>query len=237
VARFGATSISPNHNAPSPNLPETVGGFNSRRPARMFAEQTGNCGRSLRGCISLGFHFDMQHWRTRSRRTLVDDKWLCLHADECELPSGHIIPPYYVFEERDWVQIVAIDTEEKVLLTRQYRHGAKVVSTELPCGIMNGGETPLAAAQRELLEETGHAAAEWIPLPGLFPNPARQTNRIHSFFALQLHNLGSQALDASEDITFEFVSPGEIQRKIETGDFCHALHIASYFLALHYLHA
>jgi len=179
----------------------------------------------------------MQHWRTRSRRTLLNDKWLCLHAEECELPSGHILSPYYVLDERDWVQVVAIDMEEKVLLTRQYRHGAKVVSTELPCGIMDAGETPLVAAQRELLEETGHTAVVWTPLPQILPNPARQTNRIHSFLARQLHDTGSQALDASEDISFDFVSLGEIQGKIEAGVFSHGLHIASYFLALQFLRA
>jgi len=71
----------------------------------------------------------MKHWSTKSRRTLVKDQWIALHADECELPNGRVISPFYVIEEKDWVHIVAVNPGGEVLLTRQYRHAASLVCT------------------------------------------------------------------------------------------------------------
>ena len=58
----------------------------------------------------------MKHWRTKSRRTLVKDRWISLHADECELPNGQVISPFYVMEEKEWVHIVALNPSGEILL-------------------------------------------------------------------------------------------------------------------------
>jgi ADP-ribose diphosphatase len=139
----------------------------------------------------------MKHWKTKNRRTLVKDRWISLHADECELPNGQVISPFYVMEEKEWVHIVALNPSGEILLTRQYRHAANVVCSELPCGAAEEGEEPLEAARRELKEETGYTADEWTKVAVLFANPARQTNRIHCF------GVGAQSLDDSEQISFE----------------------------------
>lgn len=177
----------------------------------------------------------MKHWITKSRTTLVKDRWISLHADECELPNGRVIAPYYVMEEREWVHIVALNPAGEILLTRQYRYAANLVCSELPCGVADEGEDPLAAAKRELKEETGHMADEWTQFAVLFANPARQTNRIHCFLARGLKLVGAQTLDETEEIAFEFAPHEEIMRRIEKGDFCQALHVASYFLAVEFL--
>lgn len=174
----------------------------------------------------------MKPWRTKSRRTLVEDAWITLHADECELPNGKLVSPFYVLEEKEWVHIVAVNSSGEVLLTRQYRHAAGLVCTELPCGAAEAGEDPLEAAKRELREETGHTAEEWTKVAALFANPARQTNRVHCFLARGLDQVGPQALDDSEGISFEFVTEAEVMHRIQNGEFCQALHVASYLLAV-----
>lgn len=174
----------------------------------------------------------MKHWSTKSRRTLVQDRWISIHADECELPNGKVISPFYVIEEKEWVHIVAVNSGGEVLLTRQYRHAAGLVCAELPCGAAEPGEDPLETAKRELREETGHTADEWTKITALFANPARQTNRVHCFLARGLKKVGAQLLDESEEITFEFVSQAEVMRQIQQGDFRQALHVASYLLAV-----
>jgi ADP-ribose pyrophosphatase len=102
----------------------------------------------------------LKHWKRRSRKTLVEDRWISLHADECELPNGRVISPFYVIDEKEWVHIVAVNRVGEILLTRQYRHAASVICSELPCGAAEEGEDPLEAARRELKEETGHTADE-----------------------------------------------------------------------------
>jgi 8-oxo-dGTP pyrophosphatase MutT (NUDIX family) len=175
----------------------------------------------------------MKHWKRKERKTVIKDRWITLYADTCELPEGQIIAPFYVMEEMEWVHVIAVDARGWILLTRQYRYAADVVSTELPCGAAEEGEAPLEAAQRELKEETGYIAGEWMKIAVLFANPARQTNRIHTFVARSLKSEGAQSLDVSEDIAFEFVSPDEVMRRIDKGEFCQALHVASYFLAVY----
>jgi ADP-ribose pyrophosphatase len=174
----------------------------------------------------------MKHWKTRNRRTLVKDRWISLHAEECELPDGRVVSPFYVIEEKEWVHIVAVNRVGEILLTRQYRHAAHVVCSELPCGAAEEGEEPLEAARRELREETGHTADEWTKVAVLFANPARQTNRIHCFLARGLKSVGVQSPDDSEEISFEFASRAEVISRIQEGDFSQALHVASFLLAV-----
>ncbi|MFZ0506029.1 MAG: NUDIX hydrolase [Chthoniobacterales bacterium] len=174
----------------------------------------------------------VKRWKRKSRKELVKDRWISLYADTCELPGGHLVEPFYVLEEKEWVHVVAIDVDGAILLTRLYRYPADWLGWELPCGGVDLGEEPLAAAKRELKEETGFIAAEWQQVGGaLFANPARQTNRMYCFIARDLTKAGPQSLDVTEDIEYEFVSPSEVMNRIATGDFCHALHVACYLLA------
>jgi 8-oxo-dGTP pyrophosphatase MutT (NUDIX family) len=174
----------------------------------------------------------LTRWKTLSSRYPIRDQWLTLRADRCETETGLILDPYYVQEPRDWVHVVAFDSRDRILITRQYRHGAGIISTEIPCGTVEDNEAPLVAMQRELLEETGCAASQFFPLPSLSPNPACFTNRMHGFIATDARKVQEQNLDPSEQIEFEFLSISQVLALIDEGAFAQALHIASVFLAL-----
>ena len=171
-------------------------------------------------------------WKTLSSRYIVRDRWMTLRADRCETGAGIVLDPYYVQEPEDWIQVVAFDSQNRVLLTRQYRHGAAVVSTELPCGVVERGETADQAATRELLEETGCTAETLQPLPVLSPNPARYSNRLHTFVATGVRRVQQQRLDETEEIEFEFVTIAEVLALIDSGSFPQSMHVAGFFLAL-----
>ncbi len=177
----------------------------------------------------------MKPWKTINSTTLVSDAWLTLTTDTCQLPNGQTIEPYYVLHEADWVHVFAQADDGRILTVKQFRYGVNKVCIELPGGVIDDGETPLAAAQRELLEETGYTATHWQSLGTMYANPARQTNTIHLFFATGLDLTGEQHLDASEDIEFDFLTTPEILQKIETNEFSQALHIASFYRSLHAL--
>jgi len=173
----------------------------------------------------------MRAWKRLKSEMLVSDRWLRLRADRCELPSGLVLDPYYVLEESDWVHVVAIAADGKILTVRQFRYAAGVVTTELPGGVIDDLEAPLEAARRELREETGFEANDWRALGSPFANPARQTNRVHAFVAKGL-TAGPRALEPSEDIEHDFLSATELKAAIANGSFSQSLHIASFYMAL-----
>lgn len=174
----------------------------------------------------------MKPWQTISSNALVEDRWIRLTADRCLLPNGKVLEPYYVLHERDWVHVFAQGDAGEVLVVRQFRYAAAALCVELPGGVVDEGESPLAAAKRELLEETGYEASEWASVGRMYANPARQTNTVHIYMARGLTKRASQALDESEDIEFEFASVAKIHDMIDRNEFSQALHAASFYRSL-----
>ena len=172
-------------------------------------------------------------WKTIKTKKLIEDKWLTLRADTCETERGIIVDPFYVVECSDWVEIVAFNDNEEILLIQQYRHGAGKISTEIPSGIMESEDaSPIEAAKRELLEETGCSAERFEHVGWLHPNPARQNNKNHCILAMGTRVIQEPQPDLTEDIRFEFVPLKKLIELIEKGTFFQALHISSLFLAL-----
>lgn len=132
-----------------------------------------------------------------------------------------------------WVNVVALTPDDQVVLVRQFRHGTQQVTLEIPGGLVDPGEEPLAAAMRELAEETGFVAAHWEPLGVVEPNPAFQTNRLHTFLALDARCVSPQHLDPGEVIRIETMPLAEIPQRVTSGEISHALVLAGFFHLLH----
>lgn len=170
----------------------------------------------------------MRPWKILSDTPVITDHWLGVSAVRTELPNGMVLDPYYVVHEKEWAHICAFDEAGRVVLVRQYRYPAMIASLELPGGIIDAGEDPLEAAKRELLEETGYAASDWQEIGTMFPNPARQANRLHIFLARNARPVAGQALDASEEIEVCVETVDSVLARIVSGEFSHAMHVASF---------
>jgi len=84
---------------------------------------------------------------------------------------------FWVVEAPDWINVIPLTDDGRVVLVKQYRFGIEGFTLEIPGGMCDGAEPPLDAARRELREETGYEARELVPLGWVHPNPAVQTNR------------------------------------------------------------
>lgn len=169
----------------------------------------------------------MLPWLVEESRLLVDRRWLRLHEQRVRLPNGSTIDEFHVFESPDWVAVLPITEEGDVVLVEQYRHGLGRTSRELPAGVIDPGESPAAAARRELLEETGYIANELVPMLELSPEPHRSTHRAHFFLASGVKFSGQSHPEPSEVIRVRTESCAELIADALSGRIDHAAHTAA----------
>ena len=154
--------------------------------------------------------------------------------DKCELSNGYLLDAT-ILEFRNWANVVALTKNNEVVLVKQYRHGVREAMLEIPGGVVEDGEDPMDGIKRELLEETGYIASEFIQIGKLYPNPAIQTNSMYYFLALNAEKNEGQSLDDGEDIEVHLVPLNELTEMIQRGEFPHALQVAALFLAMAHL--
>lgn len=176
-----------------------------------------------------------EKWEILHSQYLVDDHWLRLRSDKCRLPNGKIIDPFYITEYVDWVNIVALTPDQDIVLVRQYRHGRGRIALELPGGMIETGQTPELAAQRELIEETGYSSEKWIKLGSVCANPDSHTNLSHAYLALDAIFTREQQLDENEFIEVEKMGFQKFVKMALSSQIDQALHVTSCFWALMYL--
>jgi len=175
----------------------------------------------------------LRPWRRVARRTLVRDRWIHMRADAWETGSGVLLDPWYMLEWRDWVNVVALTADDRLVLVRQFRPGAGAAVLELPGGIMEPGETdPVAAGGREFREETGYEAEEFHLVAALSPDPAHATNRIHFVLALGAAPGAAQHLDPGEEIAVELHPVAAVLAGLAEGMLGNASHVGGLMLAL-----
>lgn len=156
-------------------------------------------------------------WKILSSDYPLKSKWLNVRKDKVRMPKGVELDDFYILEYRDWINVIAITEEGKFVLERQYRHGTQTVEYEICAGVIEKGEEPLVAAQRELYEETGFGGGEWSIYCVTAPNPAAMTNRNYTFLAKGVKQISSQHLEKSEDIDVIVVSREEVKKILKEG--------------------
>ncbi|MBX7097542.1 MAG: NUDIX hydrolase [Myxococcaceae bacterium] len=139
--------------------------------------------------------------------------------------------PRVTLECPDWVNVVALTDDRRVVLVRQFRAGILAPTLEIPGGMVDPGEAPATAAARELEEETGFRPAKLVPLGVCHPNPALQDNRLHTYLATGCVQVHGGRPDHGEDLELVVVPEAELGALVARGEISHALVLSAFYFA------
>jgi ADP-ribose pyrophosphatase len=163
---------------------------------------------------------DTPDWMTHSRRVVFDQPpWLRVEYHEVELPGGRVIPDWTWIKTPDYINVVVETETGQFLCFRQRKYGVKEAMLALVGGYIEAGEAPLAAAQRELREETGYVSDEWVSLGQYLVDPNRGIATGYLFLARRAwraSEIDSDDLEAQEIL---LLSRGELEQALEQGEF------------------
>ena len=175
-----------------------------------------------------------------SREHLIQDEWIDFRRSAYRFPDGRVFAPYYSYTRRDDAVIVASDEDGRYLCVRQFRQGIRAVTTEFPAGGIDprdqrqdgrsAEEIALAAAKRELREETGYESDRWTHLLTVPAQATISDNYAYLFMAENCRPVSEQQLDDMELLRFSRMSGAEIDRLIAGGGFQQAVHILAWLL-------
>jgi 8-oxo-dGTP pyrophosphatase MutT (NUDIX family) len=170
-------------------------------------------------------------WQVLESKLLINERWLQLHEERVRLANGHEIERFHVIHGPDWASVLCVTNDSEVVLVRQYRHGAKSASLELPAGVIEPHETPEEAARRELLEETGYESDDWVSIHSVSTEPARHSTRAHFFCARGARRTRPAAPEASEVLEQVVVPLSDLSGLALDGSIFHGVHVGAILAA------
>ena len=162
----------------------------------------------------------MDTWKTLARETVLDrGKYLRVEDHTVELPDGRIIEQWPWVISPDFINVVAVTDAGEFLCFRQVKYAVEGEALATVGGFLEPGEEPLAAAKRELREETGYEATEWIALGQFRVDANRGAGTAHFFLALHAQHVTARDADDLEEQHLQLLTRAELEAALDTGQF------------------
>jgi len=171
---------------------------------------------------------DSPAWRRVRSERVADCRVFRVRRDISVSPRDGTEHDFYVVEAGDWINVIPLTASGEVVMIEQYRHGSADVTLEIPGGMVDEGESPVEAAARELIEETGYAADEIVALGRTRPNPAIHDNWLHTFLARGARPVSEPVFDRTEHCAARLVPLADIPALISEGFITHALVVVAF---------
>lgn len=160
------------------------------------------------------------NWKTLKSEIVFKNPFYEITKETCETASGRLVEGYYTIKRPNVIVVAAITEDRQVILINQYRQPVRSRDIELPAGYIENEETPIQAAKRELLEETGYTSENFKELKTAFASAGTMSNTIHFFLATKAKKVADQKLDPNEELSvhptpieeaFKFLEEGKIK--------------------------
>jgi ADP-ribose pyrophosphatase len=162
----------------------------------------------------------MQAWKTLKRTLILDhSKWLSVEDHTIQLPDGKKIDKWPWVISPDFVNVVAVDENNNLLCFRQVKYAVEGVSLAPVGGYIDNGESPLVCAKRELKEEMGGEAAEWVSLGSFAVDGNHGCGTAHVFLARGVRKLYDTTMDDLEEQELITLSIDETREALARGEF------------------
>ncbi len=169
----------------------------------------------------------LRRWELLGQESLQDCKVFRVTRALVRSPRSGEAHPFYSIAADPWVNVVPVTAQGEVVMVRQFRHGTREFTLEIPGGIVDPDEDPATAAARELTEETGYRASSVRSLGSLNPNPALFDNRVHSFVAERVVKAGEVQNGPLEETEVVLVPARDVPGLLLRGEIDHALVVAA----------
>jgi ADP-ribose pyrophosphatase len=170
-----------------------------------------------------------RYWSHLDSHNVYANRIVRVRLDKYHFHPNDIVKDFTVMEFGDWVNIIPITKGGSIVMIRQFRHGIKRETLEIPGGLISDEDSnPADAALREMAEETGYYSQNIIHIGTVEPNPAIQTNKCHTYLATDAYLNTQQNLDPTEAILVELIEKQEVYRKIRSGQITHGLVVAAF---------
>ena len=177
----------------------------------------------------------IRRWEILNRKVLHDFKLMQIEGKEVRSPRTGKPMNVMAIHFPAWVVVVALTAEQEVVMVNQYRHGTEKIHLELPGGLVDPDDpSPIAAARRELLEETGYGSGEFSIIGECFPQPAILSNKCFVCLAMDAEFQQAQALDGGEDLEVIKIPMADIPFRIHSNHIDNGMTLlAFYYLWMH----
>jgi ADP-ribose pyrophosphatase len=177
----------------------------------------------------------LKKWRVLAEKNVFRTKWLSIRQETCEIHNGKIIDDYFIIEGGHVALVFALTPDKKVVLVRQYKHGIREIVLEIPAGGIHDDEAPEVGARRELLEETGYVADEFVLVATHIRSPSKSAILDYVYLAKDAYPTGATQFDEAENIEVELATLDELRKLLHAGEIRDLGGVAAIYQVLDYL--
>ncbi|HON84507.1 MAG TPA: NUDIX hydrolase [Syntrophorhabdaceae bacterium] len=170
----------------------------------------------------------LKEWKIIDTKPDRDYRVFKVNTMKALSPRTNEVGEFYIIETNDWVNVIPLTEDKKVVMIKQFRHGSKEITLEIPGGLVDD-EHHMEAALRELSEETGYVGDRVVYLGATNPNPAIFNNLCHTYLVENAKKVNEKNLDPDEDIEVVLVPVEDIPGLIAQGKINHALVIVAFY--------